>query len=88
MLTSFDERYPRRPILPHHSSASRPYPNIGTKSSFDVLVVAVSLALGLNSAASLRHIAMRAMRRFERGQTKRVTWRWRHVEKAVLIGVD
>ena len=34
----------------------------GQKTVFDALVVAISLALGLNSAASLRHIAMHAKR--------------------------
>ena len=34
----------------------------GQKTIFDALVVAISLALGLNSAASLRHIAMHAKR--------------------------
>ncbi|KAH6649359.1 hypothetical protein F5144DRAFT_607547 [Chaetomium tenue] len=36
----------------------------GRKSIFDALVVAVSLTLGLNSAASLRHIALYARRWF------------------------
>lgn len=36
----------------------------GEKSIFDALVVAVSLTLGLNSAASLRHIALYARRWF------------------------
>jgi len=40
----------------------------GQKSTFDALVVAVSLALGLNSAASLRHIAVYANRWFKGGQ--------------------
>ena len=37
----------------------------GEKTIFDSLVVAISLALGLNSAASLRHIAMYAKCWFE-----------------------
>lgn len=36
----------------------------GEKSIFDALIVAVSLTLGLNSAASLRHIALYATRWF------------------------
>src|SRR5689334_6390104 len=35
------------------------------KSIFDALIVAVSLALGLNSAASLRHIAVYTKHRLE-----------------------
>ena len=45
----------------------------GQKTIFDALVVAISLALGLNSAASLRHIAIHAKRWFDGRRNTRVT---------------
>ncbi|KAK4142232.1 uncharacterized protein C8A04DRAFT_13395 [Dichotomopilus funicola] len=66
----------------------------GDKSIFDTLVVAVSLTLGLNSAASLRHIALFARgwyaetRRVHVKEFRRVGWAAHpHASSASEVGV-